>query len=262
TAYTWDAATGQPQARLHLPAAGRWLWLEGGVLSPDGSTAVTFGHNRETDKTEEIVFWATADGEEQKPSIKCEALTRLEFNGCRFSRDGKRFVVARDGGVDVYDIGRREKLVTLTPPPPGVGNNGVMGTYRPRILTIDSVFLTPDGGVVVVDCGYGVLLVWEAATGRVRNVTVPFAKSDANYSVSHLFSDGKTLAVVVNKVSLMLLDLATGETRRLDLPGRILTKSFTMDDVLIYSPDEKTLAVYDRSGVALIDLATRKSRRF
>jgi WD40 repeat protein len=107
TAYSLDAASGEEQRRLELPAIGYWPW----ALSPDGKTLALaeqapIFHRRKQGQQFAFSLVDLPSGHEIVRTKLPEVVTAFAF-----SADSKILAWGGDGGsIGLWDIGRREEF--------------------------------------------------------------------------------------------------------------------------------------------------------
>jgi WD40 repeat protein len=221
----WDAATGKELRRLHAPKG----WAHHFALSPDGKAAAASAYG----VADVTVRDATTGKEVQRlPGPE-------KGNGpLAFSRDGKTLAVAaNDYVIRLWDVAAGR----------------VTGELRGHTNLIDALCYASDGGVLVSAGDDRTVRWWDLATRQeTRQRRVGGEWSHIALAVS---ADGKGLAWVENRRSLVLCDAASGqELCRTDL-GAVVRS-------LAFSPDGRTVACAQLFGtVHFLDSRTGHEQR-
>jgi WD40 repeat protein len=150
---------------------------------------------------------------------------------------------ARDGN---------NKVVDLYGDPLPSGAVARLGTYRFRHQNrVHLVAFSPDGKTIASCGGDRVVLIWDAATGKILHRLVGHTNSINGLAFS---GDGKMLASSSRMNGQIILWDPLRGTRIRELPSK-----FTVPWVA-FSPDNKLLAVVSERGTHLLDPATGAER--
>lgn len=162
--------------------------------------------------------------------------------GVAFSGDGKTLAsVATDHAVRLWDAGTGKQLGAL-------GEQLAYANVYQATRWLSCVAVSPDGKTVASGTRYGLVTIWESATGKELHRLTP-----AEGVVSLDFApDGRSLASV-GRDSVRVYDPATGkELYRLTGPAELMT-------LVRFSPDGKKVGTGGVQGtVRLWDVNTKK----
>jgi len=244
----WDVARRERLVDQPLAVA------EGGVesiaFSPDGKTLAAGGNGG-------VVLWDVVRRErlvDQPLAVAGRRVVSVAFSpngktlaaGCRRTiRDGGNLEVRRDGGVVLWDVVRRERLVDQ---PLAVAEGEVESiAFSPDGKTLAAAY---DGGVFSGVHVSGVLLFDVA---RRRRLGVPLAGPEGVVDSVAFSPDGRTLAAGGDG-GVVLWDVARRE-RLVDQPLAVAEGGV---ESIAFSPDGKTLAAGGNGGVVLWDVVRRE----
>lgn len=165
----WEIKTGN----LLLELGDSSNRLAGVAFSPDGKILASGGSQNSVD------LWDIASGELIK---KLEGHTGAVIS-VDFSPDGLRLASldsGKDNQVHVWDVLSGKSLITLD------------GCPRTDYANQGNIKFNPDGSMISSACEDGGVLIWNSATGQVKQITLSysFGVSDIDFS-----PDGKSLAV-------------------------------------------------------------------
>jgi WD40 repeat protein len=280
TIILWDVATGKP---IGQPLAGHTDWVRSVVFSPDGKTLASgsddktvrlwdvktgqsigeplTGHNNYVidvafspdgkllasggwDNT--IILW---DVTTRKPIAQPLSEHTGLISSLAFSPDGKTLASKSDAQEiflwDISDPTQAQRLMTL-PGSSDSSDRSMQGSSK--------VVFTPDGKKLASGSSDKVL-VWDVSTRDESIQPAKLAKQEDVTKVKSmtLAPDNKTLATIGNDGSIVLSDIATGQTIHPPLhPDQ--TNTFT---AVALSPDKKYVASgYDDGAVKVWETAT------
>jgi WD40 repeat protein len=248
--HLWDTATGKQL----LPGRGHGERLTAVAVAPDGKLIATGAWDGavrlwDADSGKEVALWQTLTAAKRRAYDDAERIQQV-----RFSPDGKRLVVVREGEtVLLWDVVAKKE---------GGSWGGGCAAFSP-----DGKLLAVGGrGTTVADANRGVIRLYDAATGKeageLRGHATPIADL--------LFSpDGRTLASggqvmfgfrgpgddpVREEQLIRLWDMTTRRQRRF-LGG-------PHGNLGAFSPDGRTLAVrgFMEKTVSLWEVASGEER--
>ena len=238
----WDTATGQQVQQLICPAhesfvgyAPRFNAL---TFSPDGKQLLTSGADRI------LRIWDPRTGKE---------LRKIPPSGPRgshvlaLSKDGKTLAAGSGMAIHLLDLpsGRAYE------PPEG----RMMAASHPYLSV-----LTPDGRTAVTNSWDNAPLVWDVATGRIRQ---QLEKHSGFILFLRLSDDGKTLFSFDVDQVLRLWDLSRGQEC---LHFQLNFKCEWSSGAFVLAPDSRSLFLVDKQGsvrkesIHQLDAATGKER--
>jgi outer membrane protein assembly factor BamB len=160
-----------------------------------------------------------------------ETLAAAPDLGPAFVGDGSKVFVVADGVLRLYAAADKKKAVVLDDPAPG----------RERMEAYNHVAGSADGRLVAATYRQQRVIVWDAATGKIRH------SFDKQKSVLGFTSDGSRLLTATDNDTAAVWTLDTGaKDREFPLPAA---------DRAILSPDGKRLATQLHDAVLLHDVS-------
>jgi WD40 repeat protein len=230
----WDVATGKDVQRKQLrrtQAMTRFEYFGDAALTTNGKILAARGD-------ECVYLYDTAAGEElHRLPVERASNQRLSF-----SPDGQILAVvtglAQRHVIRLWDVATGKERLALE------------GHKRP----IQDVAFSPDGKLLVASDAEPVLRLWDTTTGQeLRSVPA----DGKRLAVS---PDGKTVAAIDREGTVSLWEAVTfKELATLKASPRV-TRSYSWDPGLSFSPDNTLLAVGGEEAVVLWDLAAQKER--
>jgi RNA polymerase sigma factor (sigma-70 family) len=209
TVKLWDAASGKEIRSLE----GHEQPVRQVAFSPDGTLLASIGKDRT------IRFWDAATGKELRRADHHPAYSQRLM---AFSADGRDLLTggSNDSVLHRWEVATGREIVSSG------GHRGPVHAVR---------FLA-DGKTIVTCSGDKTVRFWDAETGaEMRRWDTPFG-------LVVLSPDGRSLAGVDARSSVILLDSASGkEIRRLSHSDGSLSS-------LVFSPDGKILAIGGKDG--------------
>jgi WD40 repeat protein len=282
----WDVASSKERRRFG-PGTGRGLiyYAMHGVvtvcLAPDGKTLAQVA--LDNDQSSVIYLWDTATGRK----LRRFATGNYSTSILAFSPDGKTLA---SGDMRVWDVATGKRLRRLRAgdksahclafSPDGkilaAGGNAFLGLWdvatgkQLRRLgedsTIDHLVFSPDGTLLAAGKERSPVDLWEVATGKQIRV-IGGHRYDPR-GLRGFSPDGRLLALTGEHNTLHLHDVTTGrEIRQFPGPRDFYwepgnrgygPKSQFMD--VAFSPDGRTLAVEEDSGIRLWEVASGQER--
>jgi RNA polymerase sigma factor (sigma-70 family) len=226
----WDAATGRERRALAEPGARAWS----AAFSADGSiVAAGLTHGVGDRAVSSVVLWDTVTGRE---------LRRIAVSGrsgapvpVAFAPSGK-ILAAGVHSLDLWDARTGKDL-----------------QHIPTKLPVNVLAFSPDGKTLAIGTRAGGVYVWDTVMGRLH-LHIPALVSFLGFS-----TDGRTLASLGGRDDLRLCDALTGKElpppkgTRPEMEPQLVRNGFAA----AFSPDGKTLAVFDGHWVRLSELAPR-----
>jgi RNA polymerase sigma factor (sigma-70 family) len=270
----WDAATGKELRQLVGPAK---------PMTRAGFVALAFARDSKTLVTlvmdDVLRIWDAPMGKELRTFSGCST----NLGALALSLDGKSAAIANGGtAVRIIDLASGKDRVPLA----GHAGGVYAAAIAPNGATIftagghdsicvwdaatgkevrrlgghgrwgSSLALSPDGRLLYsLDSG-GKLLTWDTKTGRMRQRPAGDHRA-SGISMMALSADGKLLAAVRDKKSIVLIDAESGKPIRTaaGLDGQVCYGAG-------FSSDGRTLVVWtEAQDVHVIDVATGRTRK-
>ncbi len=217
--HLWDLSTGEHQATLK--GHTKWIWAI--VFSPN-STTLASGSSDNT-----LRLWDVATGSHKVTLSKhTRAVSKLVF-----SPDGNTLINGDwDGEIQLWDVNSGQKKNTF------------------KLSSISRMKFSPDGNTIVTS-GFGGLLLWDVATGTIKNEFGGHARRAWTFAFS---PDGKTL-VSSGGDELFLWNFESGQ-RVMSISGHT-TPVYGM----AFSPNGNILATSNGTKIHLLDPSTGEFKK-
>lgn len=229
--HLWDLMSGKGAGEIDVPCVADKAGIAMGPtllgFTPDGKSILTSGSD------EVLRIWGARTTKELRHMKHPDGAPRA----IAFAPDGKTMAC-----VESYKALRIREYPSGRELFPADGHGS----------GIEEVAIAPDGKTVATAADGGAILVWDAATSRVKARLAP-PKAPRTLDYSH---DGRTLFTAGNDQPLLAWDVATGkELWRTDVHQESTGR-------LGLAPDGRTLAWAGKpDSILLIDVATGKALR-